>query len=349
MINLRPEEKDLVLDYFFDCGSGEHLLCGKKLIESDARAKELFEQLRGTLQHLDHVESGECPDHLAEITVNKLRLASSAENARLQKLLAEEEKKVSAAPSRPASVYRSFWNNMTNVATVAAVLMVIGSVSLPTFSYMRQKAWQTACNAGLYNVGSGVARYANDNNGDLPAVATVAGSPWWKVGDQGEMNHSNTRNPWLLVKNGYVEGKHFVCPGRADGAAVNYTRQQLDKFNDFPSRQHIGYSYMFMCDKRAKHQWNSRTVLMADLNPIFESISTGSMKDEFEKLHISDQLRKAMSSNHKRGQMMLFYDGSAVYMKVREVSGDDIFTARDKDDYSGREVPCDIKDIFLVP
>ena len=104
-----------------------------------------------------------------------------------------------------------------------------------------------------------------------------------------------------------------------------------------------------MCDKRAKHQWNARTVLMADLNPIFESISTGSMKDEFEKLHISDQLRKAMSSNHKRGQMMLFYDGSAVYMKVREVSGDDIFTARDKDDYSGREVPCDIKDIFLVP
>jgi hypothetical protein len=349
MINLRPEEKDLVLDYFFDCGSDEHLLRGKKIIESDARAKELFEQLKSTLGHLDHVAPEQCPDHLAEITVNKLRLASSAENARLQTLLAEEEKKVSHLTAPRASVHRSFWPNLTNVATVAAVLMVIGSVSLPTFSYMRQKARQIACNAGLYNVGSGVARYRNDNNGDLPAVATVAGSPWWKVGDQGEKNQSNTRHPWALVKNGYVQGKDFVCPGRADGVAVNYTQAQLGKLNDFPSRQHIGYSYMFMCDKRAKRQWNGRTVLMADLNPIFETISAGTMKDEFEKLHISDKLRKAMSSNHKRGQMMLFYDGSAVYMKVREISGDDVFTAKDKQDYSGREVPCDIKDIFLVP
>jgi len=353
MINLKPEQKDLVLDYFFDCGSEEHLLGGKKLIESDPRAKELYEQLKSTLGHLDHVEPEECPDHLAEITINKLKLASSAENARLQSLLAEEEKKVSTtsapAASTRTSVSRSFWGNFANVAAVAAVLMIVGSVSMPTFSYMRQKAWQTACNAGLYRVGSGISRYANENKGDLPSVATTAGSPWWKVGDQGQKNQSNTRHPWVLVKKGYVDGKDFTCPGRKDSISVSFTPAQRKQYNDFPSRQHIGYSYMFMCDKRAKRQWNGRTVIMADRNPIFESIKADTTEDEFKKLHISDRLRKAMSSNHKRGQMMLFYDGSAMYMKVREISGDDIFTAKDKHDYSGTEVPCDIKDIFLVP
>ena len=84
MITLRQEEKDLVLDYFFGCGTEAHLESAKQLIDTDTRARELYDQLSGTLQHLDHVDHevhDECPDHLADLTVSKLKLASSAENA----------------------------------------------------------------------------------------------------------------------------------------------------------------------------------------------------------------------------------------------------------------------------
>jgi hypothetical protein len=353
MITLRQEEKDLVLDYFFKCGTDAHLDSAKQLIETDPRAAELYTHLSDTLQHLDHVDHeihDDCPDHLMEITVNKLKVASSAENARIETLLAAEGEKVAAAaPPLNVARFRSFWKNLPDVATVAAVLMIVASVAFPTLNHMRNKAYQTACSASLSRVAQGITRYRNDNNGDLPAVATVAGAPWWKVGDQGKENQSNTRHPWELVKKGYVDGADFVCKGRKGAVPVKFTRSQLNKLNDFPSRDHISYSYMYMCPKRAKNQWDGRTVLMADLNPIFEGVSASTTRQEFEKLSISEKLRQAMSTNHRKGQVVLFYDGSAVFKRIRIIKGDDIYTAEDKKAYTGREVPCNMKDIFLVP
>ena len=351
MRSLSKEEKELVLDYYFGCGSEEHIQKAKELIEKDSRAAQLYTQLENTLQildHVDHPDHKECPDHLAEQTVNKLKLASSAEEARLKTLLDKEEKKQSI-DSRPATTERSFWQNIPDVAAVAAVIMIVASVAFPTFNYMRHKAWQTACQAGLGRIGEGIAAYSNDHNGDLPAVATSAGSPWWKVGDQGKENQSNTRHPWLLVKNGYVDGADFTCPGRSDAVNVNYTKDQLKKLHDFPSRKHISYSYIYTCPKRARYQWDSRTALIADRNPIFEAVNASMTQKEFDKLSISDQLRNAMSNNHKKGQVILFYDGSALYKQVRVIEGDDIYTATGKKTYTGCETPKTIKDIFLVP
>jgi len=329
----------------------------KKLIETDSRARQFYEQLKDTLQflnHLDHDAEDQCPEHLAELTVNKLKVASSAENARIHSLLAEEGEKVASGPvayneNIKISRFRSFWQNLPDVATVACVLLIVASVAFPTFNHMRDKSRQVACSACMGNVGRGIAAYRNDNSSSLPAVATVAGAPWWKVGDQGQKNQSNTRHPWLLVKNGYVDAGNFVCPGRKDGIKAEFTKEQLQKLNDFPSRRHISYSYMFMCDKRAKRQWNGRTVIMADMNPIFARVSPSTTRQQFETLSIGDQLRKAMSPNHRKGQVILFFDGSALYKKVRILSGDDIYMAKDKTAYTGCEVPGDITDIFLVP
>jgi hypothetical protein len=353
MISLRQEEKDLVLDYYFGCGTDAHLDSGKQLVETDPRAKDLYNQLEGTLGHLDHVdhqEHAECPDHLSEITVNKLKVASSAENASIGALLAEEGKKVSAAtPNIKINRFRSFWQNIPDVATVAAVVMIVASVAFPTFNNMRSKSRQVSCSAGMARVGQGISLYGNDNDGALPAVATVAGDPWWKVGDQGKQNQSNTRHLWKLVKGGYVDAADFVCKGRKDAVCVKFTNGKLEELNDFPSREHVSYSYMFMCDKRAKRQWKGKTVIMADLNPIFEGVSASATREQFEKRSISDKLRKAMSSNHRKGQVVLFYDGSALYKRIRIINGDDIYTAKNKQAYTGCEVPDDILDTFLVP
>ncbi|MBW8016943.1 MAG: hypothetical protein FVQ82_12225 [Planctomycetes bacterium] len=353
MITLRREEKDLVLDYFFQCGTDVHLDSAKQLIETDPRARDLYEQLKATLEHLDHVDHeahDACPDHLSEITVNKLKVASSAENARLQTLLAAEGEKVAASTSNiKITRFRSFWQNIPDVATVACVLLIVASLAFPTLNHMRSKARQVACSAGMFRVGEGIDRYRKDNNGSLPAVATVAGDPWWMVGDQGKANYSGTRHLWLLVTGDYVDSADFVCGGRKDGVRVEYTKEQLQKLKDFKSRRHISYSYMFMSDKRAKRQWDGSTVIMADLNPIFEGVSPSSNREEFKKLSIGDQLRKAMSTNHRKGQVILFLDGSALYKRVRKISGDDIYMATDKKVYIGREVPKDIKDTFLIP
>jgi len=363
MKSLTKEEKDLILDFYFRCGTDLEIDKGRDMVVVNPRAAEFYYKLEGALCTLDSVKYEPCPDNLADLTIAKLNLAAvkekfkpqSQENIQLKTLLESEQAKTAAEISVNTKKI-GLWRNFAEVAAIAAMIFIILSISFPSLFNMRQKAWQQQCTANMANVGRGMVRYANDNDGRLPAVATVAGSPWWKVGDQGQSNHSNTRHFWKLVKEGYVDGKDFICPGRKDAKRVDYTQQQLAGYNDFPSRRHVGYSFIFMCDKA---QRNLRTgkinVLMADLNPVFERVLNSDLpkcqeRDEFTKILLDKKMLSMMSTNHRgRGQNLLLQGGSAAFKKHRIILNDDIYTVRGINSYSGREIPCDEKDTFLAP
>lgn len=361
MHSLSKEEKDLVLDFYFRCSSLERIDQAKDLIASDRRAAELYSQLEISLKPLDHANYEPCPDSLVELTVARLKLAASASSAaekittsgtKLRKLLAAEQSK---AASVDIGVFRrnnkTFWQNLSNIGAVAAAALIIVALSFQMSSTMRQHAQKVACAGSMRHIGEGIARYGNDNNGNLPAVTISAGSPWWKVGDQRDKNESNTRHPWLLVKGGYVEGKDFVCPAQKDGQVAEISDTLKEKLYDFPSRQNITYSFMLMNEKNAGRQWKGKTVLMADRNPVFERFWQMRNRDKFETISLSERLREAMSSSHgMKGQTVLFYDGSVNFKTKRVIGGDDIYTLEGRDQYHGNETPSDdASDVFLVP
>jgi len=351
MSNLSKEEKEVILDFYFRCGEEERINRGRDLIAGNPEAAQLYAKLEDSLSQLDNVKYEPCPENLVELTVAKLKLAASSEQARLESLLAVEQSKTTHMESPIATTSRSFWRNVVEVGAIAAVVLVVAGVSFPSLSRMRQKA---VCKAHLMRIGRAIARYANDHDGALPSVVMTAGSPWWNVGDQGAKNQSNTRHVWLLVKKGYLDGKYFVCPGRKDAKAVNYTPAQLAGYNDFPSRQHINYSFTFISGKTRKVQKERRSVLMADLNPVFEKVFDEgrcvSLPDKTTRKFLENQLLNIMSVNHGgRGQNILFNDGSCEFKKTRKIFGDDIFTIRNVLYYSGCEVPTCEEDIFLAP
>jgi hypothetical protein len=356
MKSLSQEEKDIILDFYFRCGSQERIDKARDMIASDERAAKLYARLEDTLVQLDHVKYEPCPQNLVDLTVARLKLAASAEQASLEKLLAAEQQKSFQAQTIAATIRRSFWKNIAEVAAVAAVILVVVGVYFPATSNMRQIAWRNRCNAGLSRVGAGIAGYRNDHNSALPAVNMTAGSPWWKVGEQGEENQSNTRHIWLLVKGGYVKAEDFVCPGKEDGKPATMDIAQIQKYNDFPNRRSVNYSFMLMGNKMAKQieKRGAKTVMLSDLNPVFEKIFNDNgllnESDEFTRVLISRQLMEMMSTNHKnKGQNVLFGDGASKFKKDRVIFGDDIFTLKDKSIYSGREMTFDIGDIFLAP
>jgi len=351
MNTLSKEEKDLILDFYFRCGSTEQINKARDLIASDPRAAALYASLESSLKQLDSLKYEPCPNNLVELTIARLKLAASSEQARLESLLAEEQRKTQLSNIASATTKQGFWRNVAKVASVAAVFLVIILVYFPTTFSMRQIAWRNKCSSRLRSVGAGIAGYAKDHNGELPRVEMDPGSPWWKVGDQGTKNQSNTRHIWLLVKDGYVSFDDFICPGRKDAQAPQFDQTAL---NDFPNREAISYSFRFTPNKTAKSKVGSKTVLLSDLNPVFENAFSNSdlwkQTDEFTKILISKQLLEMMSTNHLgRGQNILFGDGSSDFKKTRMISGDDIFTVKGKSVYSGREVPADSKDIFLAP
>jgi len=362
---LESHEQQLILDFYFRCGDEEDIARGRDLIASNPDAAKLYAGLEETLTELDCLKYEPCPDNLADLTIARLKLAASAKTVaaassnRLADLLKSEQnnRNYMAAQPMPQAVAakpRRFWHPLTEMAAAAAAVVLIAGILVPSFGSMRQHSRQVACENNLRQIGQAMAAFAGDNNGRLGQVRVEAGSPWWKIGYQGPENHSNTRYAWQLVKGGYADGKVFVCGGQVAGKCVQYQPAQVAVLNDFPSRDHINYSFLLLCDKNQDITQRSRRIIAADSNPVFQKIPSQNAIyqkfNEFERILLNEQLRQMMSTNHrKKGQNVLYCDGSAEFIRTRIINHDDIFTVKDVQVYTGKETPCDPADIFLVP
>ena len=347
MSNLSPEEKELILNFYFGCGEEQDLNRARNLVADNPQAAKLYASLQDTLSQLDSIEYEPCPDNLAQVTIARLKLAASAGKTGLQNLLEKEQKKT--FPDKTITRQKPL-TNIFEVAAVAAMFLIITGLGFPLFSNIRQKSRQTECQAKMRDIGNGLASYANDNKDLLPSVATTAGAPWWKIGHQGAENHSNTIHLWLLVKENYVDTEDFICPGHKDATPAIFNTELTTPNNDFPLRNNISYSSRINCRQVSQHE---AIVIMADRNPIFADIPQGPENyelDNFTKILVSEKLKKIMSPNHnQKGQNVLHCDGSVIFISDRIVSNDDIYTIQGVDEYSGCEVPHDDNDIFLAP
>jgi hypothetical protein len=354
MDTLTKEQRDILLDYYFECADQQESETAKELLETHKGAAEFYNKLHHSLsplEHLDHETHANCPDHLVEKTLERLyaHVTETADSSGLEKLLqAESEKIVTKRPS--------FWRNFAEAAAIAAGVFIITSLFVPVTRQMRAQAIKTACQANLAKIAQGITQYADEHDGFLPAVATKAGSPWWKVGSTQPENQSNTRHLWLLVKQGYLQPNVFVCQGSSKGKILklDLNSAQLANLTDFPDRRYITYSFKLICDANKAVRPNARTPLMADANPIFETCLKNEKclsKTEFEPVTLSEKLLRVNSSSHRgRGQNILFSDGTVMFSEQRLYGqDDDIFTLKDLNVYRGTETASSEADVFLVP
>lgn len=362
-MKLDQQEQQIILDFYFRCGSEEDIARGRDLIASNPEAARLYDGLEQTLTELDSIKYEPCPDNLSDLTVARLKLAASAGHAgqaNLEQLLEAESRKTTAAirlstgtktRREPISLRKFF-----DFAAAAAAIILISGIAFPTLSYMRQQNWQTACFYKMQSVGEGISKLLNDND-NLAEVKVAAGSPWWKIGDQSPQSQSNTRFAWQLLKRDYVKADAFICPGHRSARPLTPEQitRQLQQLQDFPSRSNISYSFIIINNKTAAIKSGSRRVVMGDMNPVFRSIPTCgndplANMNEFEKVLLTENLKQMCSTNHNcKGQNVLYSDGSVELIKDRMVSGDDIFTIQGVNAYTGTEAPTIETDVFLVP
>jgi hypothetical protein len=352
MDTLTKEQRDILLDYYFECANEQEIETAKKLLETHKGALEFYNKLHhslSALEHLDHEAHASCPDYLVEKTLEKLYLhhAETVETGWLNKLLrTESEKKITRRSS--------FWRNLAEATAIAAGIFIIASIFVPVTREMRAQAYKTACQANLSKIALGLTRYADEHNGYLPSVATKAGNPWWKVGSNTQENQSNTRHLWLLVKQGYVNPNVFVCPGYSKGKIIRLGDSQIANLADFPDRRYITYSFKLICEPNKAIKPQMPIPIMADANPIFETRlrnPSDQASMQFEPIKLSEKLLTINSINHRgNGQNVMFSDGMAKFFTERIFNqNDDIFTVKDLDTYRGTEIPSCETDVFLVP
>lgn len=345
MIPLNSDQKQLIFDYCFGLTSREQNVEAETLISSSKEAAVIHSKLKATLEPLNSLEPESCPESLAERTVLRLNSLANSSQDRLQELLASEQ-------SREFTTKSWLRLDFARKLATAAVLIIVGSLLITTFrvvsGYARHHSLRQQCQMQQSSIFQGLQNYISDNDGQHPTVATSVGAPWWKVGDQGTENHSNTRRVYLLVKEDYVKPADFVCPACGYGETIQMTPSQLSKFKDFPSRRFVTYSFRISCRHTGNSKLLCRNVIMADWNPLFEELP-----DNFSKqlsLRLNKKLLSLNSINHnRRGQNVLFGDGRVEFLKTRFIDTDDIFTLQDTDVYQGCEAPSCETDFFLAP
>ncbi len=342
MSTLDNRQRQLVFDYCLGLTTEKETAEAEELIRSDKQAAELHSALKFVASALDSLESELCPDELVEGTILRLTNTARASQARLAQLLADEQARTVAGP-------RHLWWNIGRVLAAAAVILIVASIWFAPLNFARQKYYQYRCQMQLARIAGGINQYMAEHDGQMPAVATAAGAPWWKVGYQGSGNYSNTRHLWLLPRGGYVEPADFVCPGAMQGQAVQLDSLQVKDYNDFPDRKHVTFSFRIRCNKPRGASTAGRMILISDLNPLFEVLPR---PDETFIVRLNKELLNLNSANHNRtGQNVLLDDGSVKFLKMRRfgIAEDDIFTLQDTKVYQGVEVPLCETDTFLAP
>ena len=344
MTRLNREQEELIFDYCMGLASPEQGVEAQALISSSEEAEEIHSKLLATLAPLETVENEACPDDLVERTILRLNDAASSSMDRLQQLLAGEQKRFIGSQPR-------LWLGMVRRLATAAVFVIAGSVLFATFNYLRYDSQRQRCQMQQSGFFRGLENYVADHDGKQPVLATQAGAPWYKLGDQGAENHSNTRRLYLLVKDGYVEPDCFVCPScDKSRGRPQLTASQIESYRDFPDRRYITYSFQIRCSKGNNGELHCRKVLIADLSPLFENLPNDFRKPF--RLRLNRRLLTVNSANHKRkGQNILFGDGHVKFLKNRfiGVANDDVFTLQNTDVYHGYEVPASETDFFLAP
>jgi len=340
---LNNEQKELLFDYCIGLTSQKETDEAEALISSNQKAAEIHQKLRTAIEPLGSLEPESCPDELVESTISRVQNHIESSQQQLRELLATEQ-------TKKATIKIGDWRNMSQKAAVAAVIIFSIGILFPMLKSLNQRSSRQRCKVQLGSVFQGLRNYISDYDDQRPAVASIAGAPWWKLGDQGGENHSNTRNVYLLSKGGYVDVENFVCPACKGEVPLKLNDSQIKRLKDFPSRRYVTYSFQINCRKIANGKLLCRKVIMADMNPLFEDLPED-LPEQF-RLQLTRSLLNLNSINHnRRGQNVLFGDGHIEFLKDRFIgfSEDDIYTLQDTDVYQGCEVPSCETDFFLAP
>lgn len=348
MTPLSDRQKQLLFDYSLGLTSEREDKEAEALIAANEEAVELYQSIQRTLSPLNTVKVEPCPDDLTQRLFSRMReaeLSPAGEQPILDGFPVEER--------HPHPIRVPLWRNWTEVVAAAATILLLISILFPAIGRMRGHAWQTACSAQLANIYGGLRNYVSDHDGFLPSVATTPGAPWWRVGYQGQENHSNTRQIWLLPKLGYVDPSQFLCPGRPDGRKLSFDGFTVQNFSDFPSRTYILFSTRIPCPTSNGRGLTQEGVLLADRNPLSEELPSDPSADC--RLRLREKVLTSNSRNHNgRGQNALMYNGSVEFARTRHTrtSDDDIYALRGMDcdsELCGCELPSCEQDIFLAP
>ncbi len=320
------------------------------LRREDARGVDAWTEARGRLEQIPGTigERARKVEQLAAL-VRESPATAPADLADRTMTFVQNAIDASDASHRLPEAGRGFRLRISDVVSVAAMLLIGASVVWPILTSVREQSRRELCQGNLADVVRAFGGYASDYRSALPsATAGYAGGTWLATGR--DPSRSNSANLYRLVESRYVEISELACPGnpraRLEAAGPDE--------HDWRAFEEVSYSYRVMAG--AVPQWGDptvRTVVLADRSPVFLRAVRG--------LPVHPM---AGSPNHGGlGQHVVFNDGTVAWSREPVMNGEDnIWLPRSVEDelrrrqgvsrvqpMSGTEAPGSVDDAFVGP
>jgi hypothetical protein len=338
MGQVRREQQEWIVAQCLNFGSEEASEKHRHIIATNPDAATAEARIRSALGPLATWPSDLCPEELSTRTIERLCA------------VARRPSNVAAPVTVPIRIplHQRYGHIAAMVAVAAVALLALGIVP-PMTRYMHYRHGCAVCRAQTNRLLQSLKMYADDHADALPVVDWSPGASWHRVGENGPENHSNTRSLYLLISLQYVASPlDFICCGAERDDAPRFDPRQHPEYLDFPSRQHVTYSYpVFGAGSIKLTAWDDRP-LLADLNPHFGSLREGQSVSIGIGVKGAKRLRN--SRNHEgRGQNVGWRGGHVTYERQPRWGRhqDDFYTQRDVKVYRGDERPVDLNDVFL--
>ncbi len=242
-------------------------------------------------------ENADCPRTTAAASCFRLLSdypASDAEDvlvhatlARVNRYEQESAVRLRMSPS-PNDMIRGRRFRISDLITVAAVILVAVGITIPLLHQVRRNSIETACANNLRIAGGAMQTYANDFHGSLPMTAGLPNMFSWH-------NAEVQDNPLdLLAQLGYCDHGHINCPGHdADGPAFSHQMQTASR--------------------RVAFGTGPVVAILGDRNPVIDAVRAGRPVS----------LNRSTANHDGRGQNVLLSDGVVEFLRRPMLHGND--------------------------
>jgi prepilin-type N-terminal cleavage/methylation domain-containing protein/prepilin-type processing-associated H-X9-DG protein len=234
--------------------------------------------------------------------------------------------------------------SLAELLVVLGILGILIAILLPYVEKVRETNRRAQCADNLREIMTALRNYASANGHFYPSTTfakTPGGYTAFTGADSADPFAKDTQvkpndvtaSLWLLVREGYVPAKRFVCPSSGNDVDPISTHGMVvgaDKRSNFTSGQYLSYSYASPFSTAFTSGFNdaepSDFALLADKNP-------GLIGPTFDAPPL--QLAAANSKNHRQaGQNVLYADGHIQFQMTPYCGNgkadhrDNIYTAR---------------------
>jgi hypothetical protein len=174
----------------------------------------------------------------------------------------DSEEAARALPTRGKGTMRL---RMSDLISLAAMLLIVGSVALPMFNGVKLNAQQAACFGNLGTVAEAFGVYAGSNRDTLPMATAAFGPTWMNVGSTPDQ--SNSANLYTLIRTDHASLADLACPSNPNAPTEHADPEAWD----WKSIEELSYSYRIMPSGGLKLHDPAqpvRVVVMSDRSPV---------------------------------------------------------------------------------